>query len=80
MIGSFLALMRHPSLWPTALGLIVRLVPRRWWTRPPYLPVPDRAYVRFRMETMYGDEPPVGDDVIAYLEWCRRYRSAQRLR
>jgi hypothetical protein len=34
--------------------------------------VPDRAYVRFRLETAYGTkaEPAVAD-VLRYLEWCR---------
>jgi hypothetical protein len=45
---------------------------RRWWTRPPYLPVPDRRYMRFRLETAYGtDGPGRAADVVRYLEWCR---------
>ena len=80
MIGSVLALARHPSLWPTALGLACRLVPRRWWTRRPFLPLPDRAYMKFRMEAMYGDGPRDADDVVSYLRWCRRYSAAQRMR
>jgi hypothetical protein len=34
--------------------------------------VPDRAYLRFRLETAYGpDQAPVPDDLVAYLRWCR---------
>lgn len=46
---------------------------RRWWSRPPFLPLPDRAYVQWRMYTAYGDEhaiPPL-DDVIRFARWRR---------
>jgi hypothetical protein len=47
--------------------------PRRWWARPPFLPLPDRTYLRWRMYTAYGDEdavPPV-EDVIGFARWRR---------
>ncbi|MBI3982156.1 MAG: hypothetical protein HY337_04545 [Gemmatimonadetes bacterium] len=47
---------------------------RDWYRRPPFLPVPPREYVRWRMYTAYGDEravPPV-DDVIRFATWRRR--------
>jgi hypothetical protein len=67
------AVLVRPRLWFTALRQLVRAVPREWWRRAPYLPIPDRAYVRFRLETAYGtgSEPAVAD-VLRYLEWCRR--------
>jgi hypothetical protein len=46
---------------------------RHWWRRPPFLPVPDRTYLRWRMYTAYADEeavPPV-EDVIAFARWRR---------
>jgi hypothetical protein len=62
----------RPSLWPTALAQAHRLARPRWWTRPPYLPLPDREYLRFRFETQYGGAGrPVPRDLVAYLEWCR---------
>jgi hypothetical protein len=69
------AVARHPSLWPTAVGQLRRMTPPRWWRRPPFLPVPDRAYLEFRLHTMYGDEraAPDADDVVAYLRWCRAF-------
>ena len=68
-----LAVARHPSLWTTAIVEALRLTPRRWWTRKPFLPVPDRAYLRFRMETQYGDPNHVPDpvDVLTWLRWCK---------
>jgi hypothetical protein len=47
---------------------------RRWWTRAPYLPVPDRTYLRWRMYTAYADEdavPPL-DDVVRFARWRRQ--------
>jgi hypothetical protein len=66
------ALWRVPSLWPTALRQGWRAVPRRWWARRPYLPVPSADYLRFRLETQYGHRGGVeGEDVVTFLRWCR---------
>ena len=67
------ALVLRPGLWPTALRQILRLAPSGWWRRWPPLPRPDPAYLRFRMETAYGDpdHDPEAADVVAYLRWCR---------
>ena len=66
------AVLVRPHLWMTALRQYARAVPDRWWVRPPFLPLPDRDYVRFRLETAYGVDPsPTATDVVRYLEWCR---------
>jgi len=46
---------------------------RDWWTRPPFLPLPDRTYLRWRMYTAYADEAavPPADDVIRFARWRR---------
>ncbi len=68
----FSAIARRPDLWFTALRQIARAVPTRWWTRPPFAPIPDPTYIRFRLETAYGSHSmPRADDVVRYLEWCR---------
>jgi hypothetical protein len=66
---------RHPSLWAVAVIQVRRLAARGWWHRWPFLPLPSRAYMRFRLQTMYGDpaHPPEPADVVAYLEWCRSF-------
>ena len=74
---------RRPRLWPTALAQAGRLARPRWWRRPPFLPVPDRDYLRFRFETHYGNAgEPEPLDLVRYLEWCRdmsrRARVARR--
>ena len=46
---------------------------RNWWRMPPFLPVPDGPYLRWRMYTAYGDEravPPV-EDVVSFARWRR---------
>jgi hypothetical protein len=46
---------------------------REWWARPPFLPLPDRTYLRWRMFTAYADEnavPPL-DDVVRFARWRR---------
>ena len=46
---------------------------RGWWRVPPFLPLPDRTYLRWRMYTAYADEdavPPL-DDVIRFARWRR---------
>ncbi len=68
------ALARRPDLWPAAARQAWRLVPRRWWCSPPFLPVPDKGWLRFRLETQYGGDgrgPVDPADVVAFLEWCR---------
>ena len=67
-----LLVLARPSLWWTALHQAVRLARPRWWTRPPFLPVPDPDYLRFRFETQYGsDGRPDPHDLVDYLRWCR---------
>jgi hypothetical protein len=78
-MGAVVAVARRPGLWATAARQAGRLARPRWWGRPPFLPVPDRAYVRFRLETQYGGDPdPEPQDVITYLEWCRQMTRLRR--
>jgi hypothetical protein len=70
------AVATHPTLWPVAIRQWRRTTPRGWWRRRPYLPVPSREYLRFRLLTQYGDsEASVSSaDVVNYLAWCRTQR------
>ena len=46
---------------------------RDWYRRAPFLPLPPRAYLRWRMFTAYGDEravPPL-EDVVRFARWRR---------
>ncbi len=66
----------HPGLWREAVRQLRRMTPPRWWRSPPFLPVPDRAWVGFRMLTQYGDARavPPPEHVLAFLRWCRTQR------
>jgi hypothetical protein len=43
--------------------------------------LPDRDYLRFRLETMYGadENEPRAADVLAYLRWCKREGAARKI-
>ncbi len=79
-----LAVLRRPDLWWTGVRQALVLAPDGWWRRPPHLPLPDPAYLRFRMVTAHGgdgsahggdgsgvDAREVGRELVTYLEWCR---------
>jgi hypothetical protein len=44
---------------------------RHWYRRFPFLPLPARAYVRWRLHTAYGrdDVVPSVEDVVRYARW-----------
>jgi hypothetical protein len=46
---------------------------RDWYRRPPFLPLPPREYMRWRMFTAYGSEDaiPPADDVVNFARWRR---------
>jgi len=46
---------------------------RDWLRRPPFLPLPPRDYIRWRMFTAYGDEDAVPslEDVVRFARWRR---------
>ncbi len=70
-----LALAARAAVNPPLAGALIRVMwrfrRRKWYRRPPFLPLPARDYVRWRMHTAYGDHdavPPVRD-VIRYARW-----------
>lgn len=67
------AVVHHPSLWATGIVQVFRLAPTGWWRRWPPLPMPDPGYLRFRLQTAYGDpdRDPEPEDVVTYLRWVR---------
>jgi len=71
-LACFVAIACRPGLWAIAARTASRTARAAWWRRPPFVPVPDRQYLRFRMETQYGTTAsPVTSDVVSYLAWCR---------
>jgi len=72
------AVARHPGLWPEAVRALVALSPAGWWRAFPFIPRVDPSYAAWRMATAYGTETATlqGDDLIGYLAWRKRQRSA----
>ncbi len=65
---------RHPATGLALVRVGWRFRRRDWYKRPPFLPLPARAYVRWRMYTAYGDEHfvPPPEDVTRYARWAVR--------
>lgn len=73
MAGAVLA---RPRLWPAAFRQLRVLAPEGWWRRAPFLPLPDRDWMAFRLTTAYGDpaarlDP---DDFVTWLRWSETVR------
>ncbi len=70
-----LALTR-PTLIPRIVATGWAFRARKWYRRPPFLPVPPASYLRWRMETAYGDPHavPPREDLVRYLTWAARMR------
>ncbi len=49
-------LMARPQLWSTVWRQLAETTGPTWWRRPPFLPLPSRRYVAFRVQTMYGGD------------------------
>lgn len=64
----------NPRLALDLLSLAWAFRARGWYRRPPFLPVPSKEYVAWRMYTAYGDNaavPPL-EDVIRFAQWRRK--------
>ena len=74
------AVLRRPTLWAVGVVQLFRLAPSGWWRRWPPLPRPDPDYLRFRLQTQYGDpdREPEPADVVTYLHWCRSVAGSAR--
>ncbi len=72
-IALFFRAILRPRLALDLVRMVWAFRAHRWYTRPPFLPVPPRSYMRWRMSTAYGDEdavPPV-EDVVRFATWRR---------
>ncbi|HVZ78759.1 MAG TPA: hypothetical protein VG818_12325 [Gemmatimonadaceae bacterium] len=74
---TFTLLLRGLANPVTGLALLRvawRFRERGWYARPPFLPLPSREYVRWRMHTAYGsyDAVPPAEDVVRYARWAVR--------
>jgi|HubBroStandDraft_2_1064218.scaffolds.fasta_scaffold2077445_2 hypothetical protein len=69
-------LRRHPTDARTLLLALWRLRATNWWSRAPFLPLPDRSYWRFRLATATGS--PTGSpsvrEMIEFAKWSALQR------
>lgn len=65
---------RSPSLGIALVRVAWRFRARGWYRRAPFLPLPPRDYVRWRMYTAYGDANAIApaDDAERYARWAVR--------
>lgn len=69
-------LSRHPTQLPVVLRAGWRLRARRWWRRPPFLPLPGESYWHFRMITAAGSTSATlsAREVVEAATWSVRQR------
>jgi hypothetical protein len=63
-------LAQHPAHTRLLLIALWRMRATNWWRRAPYLPLPDRAYWRFRLATAMGS-PTTSPDVREMVEFAK---------
>lgn len=67
-------LLRRPLLCGPLLLAAWRFRARGWWRRPPFLPLPPRGYLEWRLETAFGagGALPTAAQLQRYLRWTRQ--------
>lgn len=70
----------RPGLWPGLAGLAWRFRRRRWYARPPFLPLPPPEYLRWRLETAFGGDARAPAGLLRrYVRWSREQARAARV-
>lgn len=66
--------LRNPAVGMALVRVAWRFRRRGWYRQFPFLPLPAREYVRWRMHTAYGrdDAVPPASDVVRYARWAVR--------
>lgn len=69
--------LRRPGMLSRVIAAAWAFRARGWYRRPPFLPVPSRTYLRWRMETAYGDPDavPSNEELERFLRWGSRMRA-----
>ena len=72
--------LRKPWRVPQLLGMAWAFRARGWYRRPPFLPMPPDDYIRWRMDTAYGDPDatPPPDEFERFVVWAARMRRMAR--
>jgi len=63
---------RNPATGLALLRVGWRFRSRDWYRRFPFVPLPAREYMRWRMYTAYGNAQivPPADDIVRYARWA----------
>lgn len=74
--------LRRPLMIPHLLRAAWAFRALDWYRRLPFLPLPPASYMRWRLETAYGDPQarPSDDEVSRYLIWGTRARQEMKRR
>ena len=75
-VGLVKVAMRRPGLIPAMLAAAWAFRANRWYRQPPFIPIPSGAYMRWRMETAYGD----GNTVVPFRDLERYLRLGSDMR
>lgn len=72
--------MRRPRLLGAMARAAWRFRARGWWRRPPFLPVPPREYLDWRLHTAYGEggREPTPGELGRYITWANRMHRTRR--
>lgn len=64
--------LRQPRLAVPLIRAAWRFRARGWYRRAPFLPLPPRDYLAWRLHTAYGgeDRVPESDELERYLRWA----------
>jgi hypothetical protein len=69
---------RHCAIAWALVRFYFRLTPRDWYRRLPFLPIPPRDYINWRLKTAYGKHrpgwPAVVRDVWQFGDWLRTFK------
>lgn len=70
----------QPRFAAELLGAAWRFRRRRWWARPPFLPLPPPEYIDWRLDTAYASRSPEipTAPLRRYLRWTRAQTTPRR--
>jgi len=69
--------LRHIEILWALTCFYFRLIPTDWYRKPPFVPIPPRTYIRWRLRTAYGKHRPSYADILRDLwqfgGWLRTF-------
>ena len=79
-VGLAKVAIRRPWILPAMLGAAWAFRSNKWYRSPPFLPLPSKAFMRWRMETAYGRNATAipSRDLERYLRWGSDMRSRMK--